>query len=247
MAERVAAGFNIAGALLGAIGSLYLAFDLLGGRAGPLSLITRVVTYGILFGLGYGLGLGIKFGLIAGVGLGIVLCFEFWSLSADPIVHKRHPWSRSIILGVTRSLVLAVALMLVVGSAVGMLFLLFMAPLLSGLNVAGFTPTHALRIMPRPRFSSDEFIASILRGAAGGLSIFMAWLLSRNHQIIGGAYILRFMLTVGLTSFGLSVFVPVIEWWAQNAPQRWVAAAGAMMVVVGFFLQSVPYWVTLLR
>jgi hypothetical protein len=53
---------------LDVIGSLYLAYDLLGGQHGPLRLLTRAVTYSIVFGVGYGLGLW--FGLAAGLGTG---------------------------------------------------------------------------------------------------------------------------------------------------------------------------------
>ena len=48
------ASISIAGSCLDVLGSLYLAYDLLGGQHGPLRLLTRAVTYSILFGLGYG-------------------------------------------------------------------------------------------------------------------------------------------------------------------------------------------------
>ena len=44
------------------LGSLYLAYDSLGGQHGPLRLLTRAVTYSVVFGVGYGLGLGLWFG-----------------------------------------------------------------------------------------------------------------------------------------------------------------------------------------
>src|ERR1700681_4040266 len=68
---------SITGACLDVLGSLYLAYDLLGGQHGPLRLLTRVVTYSIVFGVGYGLGLGLFFGLAAGITSGITLAIEF--------------------------------------------------------------------------------------------------------------------------------------------------------------------------
>ncbi len=59
------------------LGALYLAYDLLGGEHGPLRVLTRAVTYGVLFGSGYGLALGPVFGLASGIAHGISLAWEF--------------------------------------------------------------------------------------------------------------------------------------------------------------------------
>ena len=48
---------NLGGSLLGALGGLFLAYDLLGGKDGPLAGVTRVVTYMFLFAIPYSLGL----------------------------------------------------------------------------------------------------------------------------------------------------------------------------------------------
>src|SRR5580692_3127273 len=68
---------NIIGGSLDMLGSLYLAYDLLGGEHGPLRLLTRMVTYSIVFGIGYGIGLGLFFGLTSGIVTGITLSIEF--------------------------------------------------------------------------------------------------------------------------------------------------------------------------
>jgi hypothetical protein len=78
------AAINLAGILLDLMGGLYLAYDLLGGRKGPLRVITRIATYSLVFGFGYGLPLGVRFGLVAGSGFGIALGLEFWRASASP-------------------------------------------------------------------------------------------------------------------------------------------------------------------
>ena len=57
MNHHTLAAISITGTCLDVLGSLYLAYDLLGGRYGPLRLLTRAVTYSIIFGIGYGLGL----------------------------------------------------------------------------------------------------------------------------------------------------------------------------------------------
>src|SRR5205823_14432196 len=70
------AAVSITGTCLDVLGSLYLAYDVLGGKHGPLRLLTRAVTYSIVFGIGYGLGLGFFFGLVSGAATGITVAIE---------------------------------------------------------------------------------------------------------------------------------------------------------------------------
>src|SRR5271170_5578489 len=76
MDHHTVASISIAGSCLDVLGTLYLAYDLLGGPHGPLRLLTRAVTYSIIFGLGYGLGLGLLFGLASGLATGITFAVE---------------------------------------------------------------------------------------------------------------------------------------------------------------------------
>src|ERR1700733_11620392 len=76
MDHHTVAAIAIAGSCLDVLGSLYLAYDLLGGPHGPLRFLTRAVTYSILFGLGYGLGLGLIFGVASGMAIGITFAIE---------------------------------------------------------------------------------------------------------------------------------------------------------------------------
>src|SRR6201987_6364524 len=77
MDHHTVAVVSITGTCLDVLGSLYLAYDLLGGHHGPLRVLTRAVTYSIVFGVGYGIGLGLFFGSAAGVTTGITLSIEF--------------------------------------------------------------------------------------------------------------------------------------------------------------------------
>ena len=58
MDHHLVAKVSAGGICLDVLGGLYLAYDLLGGKYGPLRLLTRMVTYSIVFGVGYGIGLG---------------------------------------------------------------------------------------------------------------------------------------------------------------------------------------------
>src|SRR6266478_9584496 len=89
--HHTVATVSITGICFRSLGSLYLAYDLLGGQHGPLRLLTRAVTYAVVFGLGYGLGLGFFFGLASGIATGITLSIEF-SRAARGLDHYSLPW-----------------------------------------------------------------------------------------------------------------------------------------------------------
>jgi hypothetical protein len=74
--HHLLASVSIAATCLDVLGTLYLAYDLLGGEHGPLRLLTRAVTYSIVFGLGYAIGLGFFFGVVSGVATGVALAIE---------------------------------------------------------------------------------------------------------------------------------------------------------------------------
>jgi hypothetical protein len=91
MDHHTLAAVSIAGICLDVLGSLYLAYDLLGGQHGPLRLLTRAVTYAVVFGVGYGLGLGPFFGLAAGLATGVTLSIEY-NRAARGLDHYSLPW-----------------------------------------------------------------------------------------------------------------------------------------------------------
>src|SRR5579871_2023376 len=91
MDHHTVAAISITGTCLDVLGSLYLAYDLLGGQHGPLRLLTRAVTYSIVFGVGYGLGLGFFFGLTSGIATGCTLAIEL-NRAARGMEHFSLPW-----------------------------------------------------------------------------------------------------------------------------------------------------------
>src|SRR5260370_34904467 len=77
MDHHTVAAVSITGTCLDVLGSLYLAYDLLGAQHGPLRLLTRAVTYSVVFGIGYVLGFGLFFALASGIATGMTLLIEF--------------------------------------------------------------------------------------------------------------------------------------------------------------------------
>lgn len=47
-----------------------------------------------------------------------------------------------------------------------------------------------------------------------------------------------------VTGVGLTV-IPYIEYYADNLPERWLGAFGIGLILCGFTLQSVQYWLAL--
>src|SRR5579859_1419138 len=132
MDHHTVASISIAGSCLDVLGSLYLAYDLLGGPHGPLRLLTRVVTYSILFGLGFGFGLGLLFGVAAGLSMGGTIAIELNRTS------KRHdhfslPWEA--LFSAIRSCAFGAALY----PQVGLRFAIAYAALLTGGQVIAYT------------------------------------------------------------------------------------------------------------
>jgi hypothetical protein len=91
MDHHTVAAISIAGTCLDVLGSLYLAYDLLGGQHGPLRLLTRAVTYSVVFGVGYGIGLGLFFGLASGLATGLTISIEL-NRAARGLPHYSLPW-----------------------------------------------------------------------------------------------------------------------------------------------------------
>jgi hypothetical protein len=91
MDHHTLAAVSIAGTCLDVIGSLYLAYDLLGGQHGPLRLLTRAMTYSIVFGVGYGLGLGWFFCVVSGVTNGVTIAIEL-NRAAQGLGHYSPSW-----------------------------------------------------------------------------------------------------------------------------------------------------------
>src|SRR4029077_3807670 len=91
MDHHPVAAVSIIGTCLDVLGSLYLAYDLLGGQHGPLRLLTRAVNYSIFFCIRYGARLGLFFGVASGIATGVTVSIEF-NRAARGLGHYSLPW-----------------------------------------------------------------------------------------------------------------------------------------------------------
>jgi hypothetical protein len=232
----------IIGSSLDVLGALYLAYDLLGGEHGPLRTLTRGVTYGALFGTGYGLALGPVFGLATGVTHGITLAWEYSRASR----HGPKPgfWLDTAMSAI-RGAGFALGAAYLYGSAFGATF-----GLLSTVGQAlayrfGIRPTMDYRPANRPRFTKLQLLAALNRTlgytAAGYFSALT------THQRANALSVgLTAGLVIGVVTAIAGSCTPFVEWTADHVPEKRMGVFGVGMILTGFALQSVQYWVALL-
>jgi hypothetical protein len=162
MDHHTVASISIAGSCLDVLGSLYLAYDLLGGPHGPLRLLTRAVTYSIVFGIGYGLGLGLVFGVTAGAVIGVTVAIEMNRMSRRQD-HYSLRWETCL------SAIRAVAFGGALYPQVGFRFAAVYAVLLTGGQVVayarGVRPSTDYSADRRPSYSAVLMWAAVIRTA----------------------------------------------------------------------------------
>ena len=242
--HHTVAAVSIAGSCLDVLGTLYLAYDLLGGQHGPLRLLTRAVTYSIVFGLGFGLGMGLGpfFGFITGAATGATLSIEL-NRSARGMKHFALPWEA--LCAAIRSSAFAVGLYRIMGVEFAITFAVLIT---AGQVIAysrGIRPGAEYSANRRPHFSRRQFWGTVVR-AVGYLAVALFCGLLAHNVAHVWAFAVRVGLVIGVVSGVGITFNPYIEYYADNLPERWLGAIGVGLIFCGFTLQSLQYWLTLL-
>lgn len=233
---------SVVGSSLDVLGALYLAYDLLGGEHGPLRTLTRAVTYGSLFGAGYGVAFGPVFGLATGVAHGITLGWEYSRASKQ--APKPGVWY-DLGMSAVRGAGFGLGGAYLYGSVFGALFgaLSTVGQLVA--YRAGIRPTIDYQPAARPRLTRHQFLAVVNRtvgyGVAGYLSALSAH--GRANAIRVGV---KIALVIGAVTAISSACMPLIEWGADRVPEKRMGVFGIGLILTGFALQSLQYWVVLL-
>ncbi len=240
------AGVSLVGTGCNVLGALYLAYDLLGGSHGPLRTLTRAVTYSVLFVAGYALALGPVYGLVAGIGLGLVLAVEFWRLGQIRATAQPQAKWEPLAFGFFRGLVQGLAAALTFGINFGVIFGLLGAIGLVLVYALGFSVAVEYAPEAQPHLTQHKALASIARGIVIGIAGAIAGVWTREGA---GAFLfgLEVGLVVGFVSAFVATFSPFVEYWADHLPERRLGALGIGLVIFGFLLESVQYWVVLLN
>jgi hypothetical protein len=199
------------------------------------------VTYSIIFGIGYGVGLGPFFGLVAGLGTGITLSIEL-NRAARGLAQYSLPWEG--LFSAIRSAAVGAGLYGIVGPG----FALSFAILITIGQVLGYSrgiaPAMDYLAARRPRLTRRQFWSTVVRTFG-----YIATALICSHLVHHLDHPWSFAIRVGLvtgivTGVGQTV-IPYIEYYADHLPERWMGVFGIGLILCGFALQSLQYWLTL--
>jgi hypothetical protein len=241
MDHHTVAAISITGTSLDVLGSLYLAYDLLGGQHGPLRLLTRTVTYSVVFAVGYGLGLGLLFGVASGIATGVTLSVEL-NRAARGLDHYSLPWEG--VFSAIRGAGFAAGLYRIVGLRFAFAFALLITVGQILAYSRGMHPAIDYVAARRPRLTRRQFWGTVIR-SIGYIASALICSIFIHHVDRPWAFAIRIGLVTGVVT-GLGATVnPYIEYYADNLPERRLGAFGIGLILCGFALQSLQYWLAL--
>ena len=242
MDHHTVALVSITGTCLDVLGSLYLAYDLLGGQHGPLRLLTRAVTYSVVFGIGYGLGLGLFFGLSPGIATGITLAIEL-NRAARGLDHYSLPWEG--LFSAIRGLAFGAGLYRILGFGFAIAFAILITVGQVLAYSRGMRPALDYEASRRPRLTRRHFWGIVVR-TVGYMVTALICSAFIHHVDHAWSFAIRVGLVTGIVTGVGVTFNPYIEYYADNLPERRLGAFGIALIFCGFALQSLQYWLSLL-
>ena len=241
MDHHTVAVVSITGTCLDVLGSLYLAYDLLGGQHGPLRLLTRAVTYSIVFGVGYGLGLGFFFGLAAGITAGITLSIEF-NRAARGLDHYSLFWEG--LFSAIRGFGYGAGLYRILGFGFAIAFGILITAGQIFAYSHGMRPAIDYEASRRPRLTRRQFKGTLVR-TVGFMATALICSAFVHHVDHAWSFAIRVGLVIGIVTGVGTMVNPYIEYYADNLPERRLGAFGIGLIFCGFALQSLQYWLAL--
>lgn len=242
MDHHTVATVSIAGSGLDVLGSLYLAYDLLGGQHGPLRLLTRAVTYSVVFGIGYGLGLGLFFGIASGAATGITVAIEL-TRAARNQRHFSLFWEG--VFSAIRGFAFAAGLYRMVGFRFAVAFGILITAGTIFAYSRGIRPGFDYTGGRRPRLTHRQFNAAVVR-TVGYISTGLVCSAFVQHLEHPWLFALRVGVVTGVVTALGNALGPFVEYFSENLPARIMGAFGIGLIFVGFTLQSLQYWLVVL-
>ena len=108
----------------------------------------------------------------------------------------------------------------------------------------GMRPATDYSASRRPRFSRRQFQGTIHRtiGYIASALVCSAFIHHVDHP---WSFAIRVGLVTGIVTAVGVTFNPYIEYYADNLPERRLGAFGIGLILCGFALQSVQYWLAL--
>jgi uncharacterized membrane protein (UPF0136 family) len=200
------------------------------------------VTYGALFGVGYGLAFGPIFGLASGVAHGITLAWEYSRVSRGR--PKQGFWYDTAMSAI-RGCGFGVGAAYLYGGAFGAAFgVLSTVGQIIGYR-AGIRPSLDYQPATRPRLTKNQFLAVVNRTVGYTVAGYISALLAQQRASALSVGV-KAGLGIGVVTAIANTCTPFIEWGADHVPEKRMGVFGVGLILIGFTLQSVQYWVALL-
>jgi hypothetical protein len=108
----------------------------------------------------------------------------------------------------------------------------------------GIAPGMDYLAARRPRLTRRQFWATVVRT----FGYFAAALICSHlvHQLDHPwTFAIRVGLVTGIVTGVGQTVIPYIEYYADNLPERWLGVLGIGLILSGFALQSIQYWLAL--
>ena len=106
----------------------------------------------------------------------------------------------------------------------------------------GMRPSMDYEASRRPRLTRRQFWGTVVR-TFGYFST--ALICSALVHHVDWSFAIRVGLVTGMVTGVGQTIIPYIEYYADNLPERWLGAFGIGLILCGFALQSLQYWVAL--
>jgi hypothetical protein len=197
------------------------------------------VTYGLLFFIGYVIVLPAGFSALAALGAGATLAIEF----ARAARHVRHSRTADVIASAVRGVCYGFGCAMLFGWRFGVTFGLLTTAGQVFAYLMGFSPTLGLEARLRWR----KHLLGVANRTVGYV---LAGLVSAAVADQHGRTVLWFGVGMGVAIGAISalmgVICPAVERWADRLPARRLGMFGAVLILCGFLLESVPHWLTVL-
>jgi hypothetical protein len=206
-----------------------------------LRLLTRAVTYSVVFGIGYGLGLGLFFGLAAGIATGITLAIEF-SRAARGLDHHSLFWEG--LFSAIRGFGFGIGLYRILGFGFAVAFAMLITIGQIVAYARGMRPAMDYAASRRPRLTRRQFWGTVVR-TVGYLVTALICSAFIHHVDHPWSFAIRVGLVTGIVTGVGATINPYIEYYADNLPEQRLGAFGIALILCGFTLQSLQYWLAL--
>jgi len=109
----------------------------------------------------------------------------------------------------------------------------------------GVRPTLDYRPATRPRLTKHQFLAAVNRTVGYAITGYVSSLVAQQpeHAIAVG---LKAGVAIGVVTAIAGACTPFVEWTADHVPEKSMGVFGVGLIIIGFALQSLQYWVALL-